>query len=193
MIEYSCPYSPRKREEDAMSQPPDSGKPARGGVSRRGFIGTLGAGAVTAATLGQARGESAPAVAGATELVPVTLTIDGRARRLRVEPRWTLAFVLREKLGQTGTKVGCARGECGACTVLIDGQARYSCLTLALEAEGHEITTIEGLMKGEDLGEVQKAFAQEDAFQCGYCTPGQMMAACCARTPSRGLRRSATA
>ena len=160
-----------------MSRPPDSRKPARGGVSRRGFIGSLGAGAAAAATIGAARGESAVAVAAADELAPVTLTIDGRTHRLRVEPRWTLAFVLREKLGLTGTKIGCARGECGACTVLIDGRPRYSCLTLALEAEGHEITTIVGLMKGEELGQVQKAFAQEDAFQCGYCTPGQMMAA----------------
>jgi xanthine dehydrogenase YagT iron-sulfur-binding subunit len=160
-----------------MSRPPDSSKPARGGVSRRGFIGSLGAGAAAAATIGTARAESTAAVAAAVELAPVTLTVDGRAHRLRVEPRWTLAFVLREKLGLTATKVGCDRGECGACTVLIDGRPRYACLTLALEAEGHEVTTIVGLMKGEELGEVQKAFAQEDAFQCGYCTPGQMMAA----------------
>ena len=160
-----------------MSRPRDSRKPAHGGVSRRGFIGSLGAGAAAAATIGAAHGEAAAAITAAGELAPVTLTIDGRTHRLRVEPRWTLAFVLREKLGLTGTKVGCARGECGACTVLVDGRPRYSCLTLALEAEGHEITTIVGLMKGEELGQVQKAFAQEDAFQCGYCTPGQMMAA----------------
>jgi xanthine dehydrogenase YagT iron-sulfur-binding subunit len=160
-----------------MSRPPDSRKPVRGGVSRRGFIGSLGAGAAAAATIGTARGESDAAVAAAGELAPVTLTVDGRAHRLRVEPRWTLAFVLREKLGLTATKVGCDRGECGACTVLIDGRPRYACLTLALEAEGREVTTLAGLMKGEELGEVQQAFAQEDAFQCGYCTPGQMMAA----------------
>ena len=85
--------------------------------------------------------------------------------------------VLREKLGLTGTKPGCERGECGACTVLIDGVPRYSCLTLALEAEGNEVTTVEGLMNGEELGPVQRAFVEEDAFQCGYCTPGQVMAA----------------
>jgi xanthine dehydrogenase YagT iron-sulfur-binding subunit len=77
----------------------------------------------------------------------------------------------------TGTKLGCERGECGACTVLIDGIARYSCLTLALEAEGKQITTIEGLLEGSKLGPVQQAFVEHDAFQCGYCTPGQVMAA----------------
>jgi xanthine dehydrogenase YagT iron-sulfur-binding subunit len=93
-----------------------------------------------------------------------------------VEPRWPLVYVLREVLGLTGTKIGCERGECGACTVLIDGKPRYSCMTLAVEAAGHDITTIEGLMAGEKLGPVQQAFADEDAFQCGFCTPGQIVA-----------------
>jgi xanthine dehydrogenase YagT iron-sulfur-binding subunit len=93
-----------------------------------------------------------------------------------VEPRWSLLFVVRDMLGLTGTKVGCERGECGACTVLIDGKPRYACMTLAVEAEGHAITTLEGLMDGEQLGPVQQAFAEEDAFQCGFCTPGQIMA-----------------
>lgn len=93
-----------------------------------------------------------------------------------MEPRWSLTYVLREVLGLTGTKVGCERGECGACTVLIDGKPQYSCLMLAVEAEGREITTIEGLMPGDKLGPVQQAFLEEDAFQCGFCTPGQVMA-----------------
>jgi xanthine dehydrogenase YagT iron-sulfur-binding subunit len=161
-----------------MPRSSDPRDPKRGGVSRRGFIGSLGAGAATAAAIGAGGAQSAEAsVAAAGALAPVTLLINGRKHGLMVEPRWTLAFILREKLGLTGTKTGCERGECGACTVLIDGKARYSCLTLALEAEGHQITTIEGLMKGEELGDVQKAFAEEDAFQCGYCTPGQMLAA----------------
>jgi xanthine dehydrogenase YagT iron-sulfur-binding subunit len=88
-----------------------------------------------------------------------------------------LLDALRDALGLTGTKLGCGRGECGACTVLIDGLPRYSCMTLALEAEGHEVTTVEGLMDGEELGPVQQAFVEEDAFQCGYCTPGQAVAA----------------
>ena len=76
-----------------------------------------------------------------------------------------------------GTKPGCERGECGACTVLIDGVPRYACMTLAVEAEGKEVTSVEGLMRGDELGPVQQAFLEEDAFQCGYCTPGQIMAA----------------
>ena len=93
-----------------------------------------------------------------------------------VETRWTLLHVLREVIGLTGAKPGCERGECGACTVLIDGIPRYACLTLAVEAQGREITTLEGLMDGEALGTVQVAFVEADAFQCGYCTPGQIMA-----------------
>ena len=107
----------------------------------------------------------------------INLEVNGRVRTLLVEPRWSLLFVLREKLGLTGTKVGCERGECGACTVLINGVARYACMTLAVEAEGQDITTVEGLMEGEELGPVQQAFHDHDAFQCGYCTPGQVMAA----------------
>lgn len=148
------------------------------GVTRRSFITTVGVGAAGVAALGQAAaGAETQPVAESSEMLRVALAVNGRRHRLLVEPRWTLAFVLREKLGLTGTKVGCERGECGACTVLVDGQARYSCLTLAAEAEGHEITTVEGLMRGEELGFVQQAFAEHDAFQCGYCTPGQVMAA----------------
>jgi xanthine dehydrogenase YagT iron-sulfur-binding subunit len=147
------------------------------GVSRRGFLGSLGAGAVAAATLGRSGEAAPPEVADAVEPTRVTLLVNGRRHRLLVEPRWTLLHVLRERLGLTGSKPGCERGECGACTVLIDGVPRYACLTLALEAEGHEVTTIEGLMRGEELGPTQQAFAAEDALQCGYCTPGQIMAA----------------
>jgi xanthine dehydrogenase YagT iron-sulfur-binding subunit len=148
-----------------------------GGVSRRGFLTAVGAGALGAATLGRAEAPPGPQAAEAGEQSKLTLRINGRTHHLLVEPRWTLLFVLREKLGLSGTKVGCARGECGACTVLIDGIPRYACMTLALEAAGHEITTLEGLMHGEDLGPVQQAFFEEDAYQCGYCTPGQIMAA----------------
>ena len=115
--------------------------------------------------------------ARAEEMQKLTLKVNGRSHRLIVECRWSLLFVLREKMGLTGTKVGCERGECGACTVLINGVPRYACMTLALEAEGDEITTIEGMMEGEELGPVQQAFVENDAFQCGYCTPGQIMAA----------------
>ncbi len=155
----------------------DSTRPCPHGVSRRGFFTAVGAGAIGATTLGRAQAPPGTPAAGAGEPATVTLRINGRTHRLLAEPRWTLLFVLREKLGLTGTKVGCERGECGACTVLVDGTPRYACMTLVLEAEGHEITTLEGLMHGEDLGPVQKAFLEEDAYQCGYCTPGQIMAA----------------
>lgn len=147
------------------------------GVTRRGFIGTVGAGAVVAATGVAGQAQATTELTAPDEMVRVALHVNGRVHRLLVEPRWTLLYVLRERLGLTGTKVGCARGECGACTVLIDGRTRYACMTLAVEAEGPEITTLEGLMHGEKLGDVQQAFVAEDAFQCGYCTPGQIMAA----------------
>lgn len=149
-----------------------------GGVSRRDFLTGAGVGAV-----GLAAGGAAPAAAAegarlveAGEMVAVALSINGHEHRLLVEPRWSLLHVLRHELALTGSKDGCDRGECGSCTVLLDDVPRYACLTLALEAEGAEITTVEGLMVGEDLGAVQQAFKEKDAFQCGYCTPGQIMA-----------------
>jgi xanthine dehydrogenase YagT iron-sulfur-binding subunit len=146
------------------------------GLSRRSFLGSVGAGAVAAVAAGRSPAEAGGA-APAAEPMRIVLEVNGRQHRVLVEPRWTLLQALREKLGLTGTKPGCERGECGACTVLFDGVPRYACLTLAAEAEGHEITTVEGLMDGEALGPVQRAFAEEDALQCGYCTPGQIMAA----------------
>jgi xanthine dehydrogenase YagT iron-sulfur-binding subunit len=107
----------------------------------------------------------------------MSLTINGNLYSLRVEPRWSLLYVLREVLGLTGTKVGCDRGECGACTVLINDIPYYACMLLAVGVQNKNITTLEGLMDKQDPGVVQQAFAQEDAFQCGYCTPGQIMAA----------------
>jgi xanthine dehydrogenase YagT iron-sulfur-binding subunit len=149
------------------------------GVTRRGFLVGVGAGAVAAAASGSFRAVAAKqeGVVAAKDLHKVRLAINGRMHGLLVEPRWNLLFVLREKLGLTGTKVGCDRGECGACTVLIDDIPRYACMTLAMEAEGQAITTLEGLLQGESLGPVQQAFLEQDAFQCGYCTPGQIMAA----------------
>jgi len=148
------------------------------GVSRRGFIATVGTGAVAAATIATAGAEGAPAAQApdGPEMVRVSLDVNGRTHRLLVEPRWSLLYVLRERLGLTGTKLGCERGECGVCTVLVDDKPHYSCMMLAVEAEGRRITTVEGLMHGEELGPVQQAFVEEDAFQCGYCTPGQVLA-----------------
>ncbi len=150
----------------------------RNTLSRRRFFNSVAVGATEAAILtvpDRAGAQLAPPAPVDAESVGIVLNINGRAHSLRVEPRWTLLEVLREQLGMTSTKPGCERGECGACTVLIDGVARYSCLTLAVEAAGAQITTLEGLMRGEELGPVQQAFLEEDAFQCGYCTPGQIM------------------
>jgi xanthine dehydrogenase YagT iron-sulfur-binding subunit len=165
--------------EVLMPEDPDDPTTQGTGFTRRGFIATIGTGAVAAATVAQAA--SAEAVLDAqgaegAELVRVTLAINGRSHRLLVEPRWSLLFVLRERLGLTATKLGCERGECGVCTVLVDDKPAYSCMMLAVESEGKAITTLEGLMHGEDLGPVQRAFVEQDGFQCGYCTPGQIMA-----------------
>ena len=107
----------------------------------------------------------------------IQLSINGNAHQLDVDADMPLLWAIRDHLGLTGTKVGCERGECGACTVLMDDVPRYACLTLAVEVQGSEIVTLEGLMHGEKLGAVQQAFAEHDAFQCGYCTPGQIMSA----------------
>jgi xanthine dehydrogenase YagT iron-sulfur-binding subunit len=110
--------------------------------------------------------------------VEVSLRVNGADFRVELEPRVTLLDALRERLGLTGTKKGCDQGQCGACTVHVDGRRVLSCLTLACQAEGREITTIEGLTgPGGELHPVQAAFIEHDAFQCGYCTPGQIMSA----------------
>ena len=110
-------------------------------------------------------------------LVDVTLIINGKRKFLHLDTRVTLLDALREKLGYTGTKKGCDRGQCGACTVLVNGVRVNSCLTLAVRCNNKEITTIEGLATGEELHPMQMAFIKHDAFQCGYCTPGQICSA----------------
>jgi len=110
-------------------------------------------------------------------LVPLTLQVNGKQHELKLEPRVSLLDALREYLGLTGTKKGCDHGQCGACTVLVDGRRIYSCLTLAVMHTGARITTVEGLADGDRLHPVQAAFIARDAFQCGYCTPGQICSA----------------
>jgi xanthine dehydrogenase YagT iron-sulfur-binding subunit len=148
------------------------------GPSRRDFLqhaagGLAVAGAATALAPGAAP-EPPPNRAAA---VPLTLHVNGRPHELRLEPRVTLLDALREYLGLFGTKKGCDHGQCGACTVLVDGRRIYSCLTLAVMQAGARITTIEGLADGDRLHPVQEAFLHRDAFQCGYCTPGQICSA----------------
>ncbi len=111
----------------------------------------------------------------ATTYEPVTLNINGSQFPLMVEARRTLLDALRHDLGLTGTKKVCDSGNCGACTVVVDGRAMYACLLLAIDCEGREITTIEGLARGDELDPLQQAFVERDAFQCGFCTSGQLM------------------
>lgn len=116
-------------------------------------------------------------LAGYFEKVPVKFEINGKAHALSIEPRVTLLDLLREQLHLTGTKKGCDHGQCGACTVHINGKRVNSCLTLAVMQNGNKITTIEGLANGDELHPMQEAFIAHDGFQCGYCTPGQIMSA----------------
>ncbi|CAL1519863.1 2Fe-2S iron-sulfur cluster-binding protein [Chitinophaga sp. MM2321] len=121
--------------------------------------------------------ENDEAIAGIFEKIPVSMDINGKAYHLSLEPRVTLLDLLREQLALTGTKKGCDHGQCGACTVHVNGQRINACLTLAVMQEGKKITTIEGLANGNTLHPVQEAFIKHDGFQCGYCTPGQIMSA----------------
>jgi len=123
------------------------------------------------------RAAAAAAAAKPIAILPLTLTINGEARELKVEPWTTLLDLLRDKLDLTGTKKGCDHGQCGACTVLIDGRRINSCLKLAVTLDGVEITTIEGMGRPGELHPLQTAFIEHDAFQCGYCTPGQICSA----------------
>jgi xanthine dehydrogenase YagT iron-sulfur-binding subunit len=111
--------------------------------------------------------------------VAVTLRVNGADHQLHLDPRVTLLDALRDVLGLTGTKKGCDQGACGACTVMVDGKRVVACLMLAAQADGREVTTIEGLARDGALHPMQEAFIRHDAFQCGYCTPGQIMAAVC--------------
>ncbi len=109
--------------------------------------------------------------------VPVNVTVNGTPRAAEVEPRTLLVYFLRDTLGMTGTHIGCQTGQCGACTVLLDGEAVKSCMVLAVQAEGREVTSIEGLAPAGTLHPVQQAFWEEHGLQCGYCTPGMVLAA----------------
>ena len=115
--------------------------------------------------------------AGYFEKLPLQIEVNGVSHQLSVEPRVTLLDLLREQLHMTGTKKGCDYGQCGACTVHVDGKRVLSCLSLAIMQQGKKVTTIEGLARGEDLHPMQQAFIKHDGFQCGYCTPGQIMSA----------------
>src|SRR5215470_7594781 len=132
---------------------------------------------MTTAQLELRMASNSAGAAARQELVPLTLTINGTRHALKLDPRTTLLDLLREHLDLTGTKKGCDQGQCGACTVLLDGRRINSCLTLAVMKDGATITTIEGLAVNGVLHPLQQAFIDHDAFQCGYCTPGQICSA----------------
>ena len=162
-------------------------------ISRRGFLKGTGA-AIAAVTAAPAIEAQTPATTATAEGVPRTtirVTVNGAARRIEVEDRWTLVELLRDHLGLTGTKIGCDRGECGACTVLMDGRPVYSCSNLAVWADGRSIQTVEGLAQNGRLDPLQQAFINHDAPQCGFCTSGQLMSAkaLLMRNPRRVLTR----
>jgi len=150
------------------------------GLSRRGFLKTVGAGTVAGGLAGglsphREAGAQAPETLGPSE-IPITLNINGKDTPLNVEPRVTLLDALRTRLDLTGAKKVCDRGTCGACTVLLDDEPVYACSMLAVEAQGRRIQTVEGLGTPEQLSAVQKAFVENDAQQCGFCTPGFVVA-----------------
>jgi xanthine dehydrogenase YagT iron-sulfur-binding subunit len=148
------------------------------GFNRRAFIGGAAGAAALPLVARAASDLGSTAVASDPSLpVDVTLQVNSTARSLNIDARTTLLDALREHVGLTGTKKGCDHGQCGACTVMIDGRRVLSCLTLALAVQDQTITTIEGLSKGEKLHPMQEAFIDQDAFQCGYCTPGQIISA----------------
>lgn len=150
-----------------------------GRTSRRSFLGralTATGTAIAAPSLLNQASKAKETTQMAEGEIKVTLNVNQEQRSLAIEPRVTLLDALRDRLGLVGSKKGCDHGQCGACTVLIDGQRVYSCLTLAVMQEGKQITTVEGLAKGDTLHPVQTAFIENDGFQCGYCTPGQICA-----------------
>jgi xanthine dehydrogenase YagT iron-sulfur-binding subunit len=149
-------------------------------LSRRSFVktaGILGAAAATGIPHLAAAQEAQAAAATKPQMMSLTLKVNGTSKSLSLDTRTSLLDALREHLALTGSKKGCDHGQCGACTVLVDGRRVNSCLTLAVTADGAEITTIEGLAHGDDLHPVQAAFLEHDGFQCGYCTPGQICSA----------------
>jgi xanthine dehydrogenase YagT iron-sulfur-binding subunit len=145
-------------------------------TSRRDFLKTVGVGAAAATVVGSADAlAQQPNTVGPGE-VPLTLTINGQRHQLRVEPRVTLLDAMRTRLDITGLKRVCDRGSCGACTVIIEGRTFYSCSLLAIESQGKNIRTVEGLAQGNALHPVQQAFCDNDGLMCGFCTPGFVMA-----------------
>ena len=156
----------------------DQGGPDESGVSRRDFFKTVGVSSLATSVITAVDAEAqatAPRAVGPGE-VPIRLRINGREQTLSVEPRMTLLDAVRNKLDMTGSKRVCDRGSCGACTMIVDGRAIYSCSTLAIESQGKNIRTVEGLANNTVLHPVQQAFCDTDGLMCGFCTPGFVVA-----------------
>jgi xanthine dehydrogenase YagT iron-sulfur-binding subunit len=166
------------QDDDPLKDEPKQQLDENSGVSRRDFlkISTISAAAVPILGTKVVQDAGAPVKVYGPGKVPVELTINGEKHALQLEPRVTLLDALRDQLEITGAKRVCDRGECGACTVLLDNKAVYACSVLAIEAQGKAITTIESLMQGETLHPIQQAFVDNDASQCGFCTPGFVVA-----------------
>ncbi|MGC2300155.1 MAG: 2Fe-2S iron-sulfur cluster-binding protein [Acidobacteriaceae bacterium] len=166
------------RKEDASAADGNAiGAAPEWPVSRRAFV--KGAATVAgAAAVGFPVYAPAETASEASVLkLPLVITVNGDEKHLQIDPRTSLLDLLREELRLTGTKKGCDHGQCGACTVLVNGTRINSCLSLAIVHDGHEVTTIEGLAHGDELNPVQEAFLEHDGYQCGYCTPGQLCSA----------------
>ena len=151
--------------------------PERVGLSRRAFLKSTGVGSLAVGVVGVAEADAQTPVrtVGPGE-VSVTLTVNGRRMELKIEPRVTLLDAIRQRADLTGNKRGCDRGACGACTMIVDGRTVYACSTLAIDVQGKQIRTVEGLSTGNTLHPVQQAFCDVDALMCGFCTPGFIMA-----------------
>src|SRR5688572_3110553 len=167
-----------KKIKTGKSSPSGSSRraaPDQAGLTRRGFLGTSAAAGGVALTAGKVQAAAKPKTIAAAK-TSLTLNVNGKARSLKIEPRVTLLRALRNELDLTGPKEVCDRGACGACSVHIDGKLVNSCMMLAADAVGKKVTTIEALSEGDKLHPIQAEFVKNDALQCGFCTPGMVMA-----------------
>ena len=169
--------SERDQKPEAASRCEPGKSTRRTFISRLGMAGLLATTARVTTAFGQSSVKEQSASAESKDAIPVTLTINGKRHDLRIDPRTTLLDCLREHVHLTGSKKGCDHGQCGACTVHINGRRQLSCLAFAALHEGDEITTIEGIGQPEKMHPMQAAFVKCDAYQCGYCTSGQIMSA----------------
>ena len=169
--------SERDQKPEAASRCEPGKSTRRTFISRLGMAGLLATTARVTTAFGQSSVKEQSALAESKDAIPVTLTVNGKKHDLRIDPRTTLLDCLREHLHLTGSKKGCDHGQCGACTVHVNGKRQLSCLAFAALHEGDEITTIEGIGQPEKMHPMQAAFVETDAYQCGYCTSGQIMSA----------------